>query len=100
MKTEYVLPKRDREQIEKYQKQIEEIKQSYTDECLSRPFQDLDLEKRFRSDSRVKILEKAIANIYIMSVGTYVITAETEEELKELKKNWKLGEKTDATKRP
>lgn len=85
MKTEYVLPQKDREQIEKYQKQIGEIKQEYIDEYLSRPFQDFNLEKRFRSDKRVQILEKAIANIYTMSVGSYVITTETEDELEHLK---------------
>lgn len=85
MKTEYVLPQRDREQIEKYQHQIEEIKQYYIDEYLSHPFQDFNLEKRFRNDRRIQDLEKAIVNIYIMSVGTYIFTAETEDELKHLK---------------
>lgn len=96
MKMEYVLSQSDREQIEKYQKQIDEIKQEYIDEYLSRPFQDPNLEKRFRNDSRIQILEKAIVRIYTLSVGSYVITTETEEELKTLKDNWKLGERTNA----
>lgn len=96
MKMEYVIPQRDREQIGRYQKQIDEIKREYMDEYLSRPFQAPNLEKRFRSDSRIQALEKAVAEIYTLSVGSYVITAETEEELKTLKDNWKLGERTNA----
>ena len=96
MKMEYVLPQSDREQIEKYQRQIDEIKQEYIDEYLSCPFQDHNLEKRFRNDSRIQTLEKAIVRIYTLSVGSYVIATETEEELKTLKDNWKLGERTNA----
>ena len=66
MKTEYVLPKEDGEQIEKFQKQIEEIKQSYIDEYLRFPFKRDILEKRFRNDRRIQDLEKAIARIYIV----------------------------------
>lgn len=85
MKTEYVLPQRDREQIEKLQKQIEEIKQSYIDEYLRFPFKRDILEKQFRNDCRIKNLEKEITRIYTLSVGSYVITTETEDELGNLK---------------
>lgn len=85
MKVAYVLPQSDREQIEKLQKQIEEIKQSYMEEYLRFPFKRDSLEKRFRGDRRIQVLEKAIANIYIMSVGSYAITTETEDELRDLK---------------
>lgn len=98
MKIEYVLPQGDKEQIEKYQKQIDEIKQEYIDEYQRYPFKAKNIEKRFRNDSRIQTLEKAIARIYTLSVGNYVITAETEEELRELKENWKLGERTNAAK--
>lgn len=98
MKIKYVLPQSDREQIEKFRKQIEEIKQSYIDEYLRFPFKRNVLEKRFRGDRRIQDLEKTIARIYTLSVGSYVITAETEEELRELKENWKLGERTNAAK--
>lgn len=85
MKMEYVLSQRDREQIEKYQSHIEEIKQSYIDEYLRFSFKRDILEKRFRNDRRIQDLEKAIARIYTLSVGSYVITTETEDELKHLK---------------
>lgn len=85
MKTEYVLPQGDREQIEKLQKQIEEIKQEYIGEYQRRPFKAQNIENRFRNDSRIQTLEKAIARIYILSVGSYVITTETEDELRDLK---------------
>lgn len=98
MKMEYVLPQGDKEQIEKYQKQIDEIKQEYIDEYQRYPFKSTNIEKRFRNDIRIQTLEKAIVRIYTLSVGNYIITAETEEELRELKENWKLGERTNATK--
>lgn len=96
MKIEYVLPQSDREQIEKFQKQIEEIKQSYIDEYFRFPFKRDILEKQFRNDCRIKSLEKEITRIYTLSVEKYVITVETEEELKFLKDNWELGEITNA----
>lgn len=80
MKMEYVLPKRDKERIAEFQKRIDEIRQSYVDEWLSHPFHDPDYETRFRNDSRVQILEKYIAHIYAVSVGKYIITAESEED--------------------
>lgn len=85
MKIEHILPQSDRERIERCQKQIDEIKQEYIDEYLSHSFQDPNSEKQFRNDYRIQTLEKAIAIIYTLSVGSYVITAETEEELRELK---------------
>ena len=85
MKMEHVLPQGDKEQIEKYQKQIEEIKQKYIDEYQRYPFKAQNIEKWFRNGIRIKTLEKAIARIYTLSVGSYIITAETEEELRELK---------------
>lgn len=98
MKIEYVLPESNREQIEKYQKQIDEIKQEYMDEYQRYPFKAQNIEKWFRNDIRIQTLEKAIVRIYTLSVGNYVITAETEEELRKLKENWKLGERTNAVK--
>lgn len=85
MKMEYVLLETDREKIEKYQKQIEEIRQSYIDDDLKNPFQSPDLETRFRRDSRVQTLEKAIAHIIMLSVGKYVVTAESEEDKERLR---------------
>lgn len=98
MKMEYVLPQGDKEQIEKYQKQIDEIKQEYIDEYQRYPFKAKNIENRFRNDSRIQTLEKAIVRIYTLSIGNYIITAETEQELKALKDNWKLGERTNAAK--
>lgn len=85
MKIEYVLPERERKEIEKYQKWIEEIKQSYIDECLRYPFRRFELEKKFRNDRRVQTFEKAIARIAMLSVGKYVVTAESEEDKERLR---------------
>lgn len=85
MKMEYVLLQRDKEQIERYQRWIEEIKKSYIDEYLKCPFKRFSLEKQFGNDRRIQDLKKAIANIYAMSVGAYIFTAETEDELRDLK---------------
>lgn len=85
MKIEYVLSETDREKIEKYQKQIEEIRQSYIDDYLKNPFQSPDLVTRFRRDSRVQTLEKAIAHITMLSVGKYVVTVESEEDKERLR---------------
>lgn len=86
MKIEYVLPKEDKERIDKYKKRIEEIKQSYIDSYEKQPFRRCELEKQFMNDKRVQILEKYIANIYAMSVGKYIVTAESEEDKERLRR--------------
>lgn len=90
MKVEYVLPQRDKERIAEYEKRIEEISQSYIDAYEKQPFRWRDLEKRIRNNTGIQTLEKCIENIYEMSVGKYIITAENEEDkerLRELSEN-------------
>lgn len=94
MKIECVLPKRDKERIAEYEKKIEEIKQSYIDAYEKQPFQWHELDRQIRNDMGIQALEKCIANIYMMSVGKYIITAESEEDrerIKELLESQKSG---------
>lgn len=94
MKVEYVLPEMERKEIEKCQKQIEEIKQSYIDKYEKRPSRWRELDKLIRNDCGIQALEKCIANIYTMSVGKYIITAENEEDrerIRELLESQKSG---------
>lgn len=94
MKVEYVLPERERKEIEKLQKHIEEIEQSYIDEYEKHPFRWHELDKLIRNDGGIQALEKCIANIYTMSVGKYIITAENEEDkerIRELLESQKSG---------
>lgn len=86
MKIEYVLPKMNEEKIAECKKQIEEIKQSYIDAYEKQPFRWRELEKQFMNDKRIQILEKYIANIYAMSVGKYIVTAESEEDKERLRR--------------
>lgn len=85
MKMEYVLSETDRWKIEKCQKQIEKIKQSYIDEYEKYPFRWHELDKQIRNDGGIQALEKCIENIYAMSVGKYIITAESEEDKEKLR---------------
>lgn len=94
MKIEYVLPKRDRERIAEYEKQIEEIKQSYIHTYEKQPFRCHELDRQTRNDRRIQVLQKCITNIYMMSVGKYIITAESEEDrerIRELLESQKSG---------
>lgn len=86
MKVEYVLPERERKEIEKCQKHIEEIKQSYIDEYEKHPFQWQELDKQIRNDLGIQALEKSIEKIYVTSVGKYIITAESEEDKERLRR--------------
>lgn len=86
MKIEYVLPKEDKERIDKYKKRIEEIKQSYIDAYKKQPFLWHDLHEQIRNDTGIQILEKYIASIYAMSVGKYIVTAESEEDKERLRR--------------
>lgn len=100
MKMEYVLSETDREKIEKYQKQIEEIKQSYIDEYEKYPFLWHELDKQIRNDGGIQVLEKCIENTYSMSVGKYIITVESEEDKERLKEileslNWRMGDEAN-----
>ena len=86
MKIEYVLTETVKEEIEKYQKQIEEIEKTYIEDYLKNPFQSPDFETRFRRDSRVQTLEKTIEKLYALSVGECIITAENEEDKEKIEK--------------
>lgn len=86
MKIEYVLPKRDKERIDELKKRIEEIKQSYIDTYEKQPFLWHDLHEQIRNDTGIQILEKYIASIYAMSVGKYIVTAESEEDREKIEK--------------
>lgn len=86
MKMEYVLPKMDEERIAECKKQIEEIKQSYIDAYEKQPFLWYDLHEQIRNDTGIQILEKYIANIYAMSVGKYIVAAESEEDREKIEK--------------
>lgn len=86
MKMEYVLPKMDEERITECKKQIEEIKQSYIDAYEKQPFRWRELEKQIRNDTRIQALEECIVNIYNMSAGKYIVTAESEEDKERLRR--------------
>lgn len=86
MKIEYVLPKRDKEKIDECKKRIEEIRQLYIDAYEKQPFRRRELEKQFMNDKRVQALEKYIVKIYTMSVGKYIVTAESEEDREKIEK--------------
>lgn len=86
MKMEYVLPKMDEERIAECKKQIEEIKQSYIDAYEKQPFRWRELEKQIRNDTRIQALEECIVNIYNMSVGKYIVTAESKKDREKIEK--------------
>lgn len=95
MKIEYVLPKEDKEIIDKCKEQIEGIKQLYIDAYEKQPFRWHDLHKQIMNDTGIRILEKYIAHIYATSVGKYIVTAESEEDKERLKRlaesqGWRL----------
>lgn len=96
MKMEYVLSKMDEERMAECKKQIEEIKQSYIDAYEKQPFRWRELEKQIRNDTRIQALEECIVNIYNMSAGKYIVTAESEEDKERLRRlaesqGWKNG---------
>lgn len=78
--------KMDEERIAECKKQIEEIKQSYIDAYEKQPFRWNDLHEQIRKDTGIQILEKYIAKIYAMSVGKYIVAAESEEDEERLRR--------------
>ena len=79
MKTEYVLPQESQNQAEK----------------ISRfPFEEQRIREDFMNNPNVKLIQQAITDIYMKSVTKILVTLETEEEMKMLKDNWGLKEKS------
>lgn len=92
MKTEYVIPQESQNKINELNNHLSEIKLAY-DEKLSRfPFEEQRIRKDFLNNPNVKMIQKAIADIYIKSATKILVTLETEEEIKMFKDNWGLKE--------
>lgn len=86
MRVETVIPERDRKQIEEYQKRIKEIVNFHLDGInVDTASGIMEMErgiKRIKTDSSIKLLEKAIEYIYIHTVPQMFLIAETDEDKK------------------
>lgn len=88
MRCETIISEYNRKRIEEYQKKIEEIINWHLDGInVDTASGIMEMEraiKRIKTDSSIKLLEKAIENIYIHTVPQMLLIAETDEDKKQL----------------
>lgn len=86
MRVETTIPEYDGKRIEEYQKMIKEIINFHLDginvDTASGIMEVERAIKRIKTDSSIKLLEKAIENIYIHTVPQMFLIAETDEDKK------------------
>lgn len=95
MKTEYVLPEQDQAKIDELNNRLAEIELLYAEKIKKFSQEERRIRNGFLNDPTIKLIQKAMADIYMKSDTKILVTLETEEEIKMFKDNWGLKENVD-----
>lgn len=89
MKIETVIPEQDKKRIEKYQRKIQEIKDSHIADtellCSYSLHGIIKFQYKMKEDPLIKMYEKMIEDIYTYAVPQTRLIAENDEDKKILK---------------
>lgn len=96
MITQYILPKESQKRIFKLKEILEEIELQYLERIYKNPSDEQKIREELINNTNVKSIQDEIADIYKKSVEKILITLETEEEIKEFKKNWVSKSKNES----